>query len=235
MLYSALFFGLISSLHCVGMCGPIAMMLPVDRNNQAKKVVQIMLYHIGRLTAYSLLGLFFGLLGKGLFLAGIQQQLSIFIGIMMIVFVVIPEKVFAQYNFSTPIYKVIAKVKTSLGSQFKNKSFKSLFIIGLLNGFLPCGLVYVALFGAIAMQSETLGVAYMFLYGLGTIPMMTAVVYISNVLTVPMRNKMQKAIPFVAVFIGMLFILRGMGLGIPFISPGNISLFVQSTPNCGTH
>lgn len=235
MLYSAFFFGLISSLHCVGMCGPIAMMLPVDRNNQAKKVVQIMLYHIGRLTAYSLLGLFFGLLGKGLFLAGIQQQLSIFIGIMMIVFVVIPEKVFAQYNFSKPIYKVIAKVKTSLGSQFKNKSFKSLFIIGLLNGFLPCGLVYVALFGAIAMQSETLGVAYMFLYGLGTIPMMSAVVYISNVLSVPMRNKMQKVIPFVAVFIGMLFILRGMGLGIPFISPGNISLFVQSTPNCGTH
>lgn len=235
MLYSAFFFGLISSLHCVGMCGPIAMMLPVDRNNQAKKVVQIMLYHIGRLTAYSLLGLFFGLLGKGLFLAGIQQQLSIFIGIMMIIFVVIPEKVFAQYNFSKPIYKVIAKVKTSLGSQFKNKSFKSLFIIGLLNGFLPCGLVYVALFGAIAMQSETLGVAYMFLYGLGTIPMMSAVVYISNVLSVPMRNKMQKVIPFVAIFIGMLFILRGMGLGIPFISPGNISLFVQSTPNCGTH
>jgi sulfite exporter TauE/SafE len=235
MLYSAFFFGLISSLHCVGMCGPIAMMLPVDRNNQAKKVVQIMLYHIGRLTAYSLLGLFFGLLGKGLFLAGIQQQLSIFIGIMMIVFVVIPEKVFAQYNFSKPIYKVIAKVKTSLGSQFKNKSFKSLFIIGLLNGFLPCGLVYVALFGAIAMQSETLGVAYMFLYGLGTIPMMSAVVYISNVLSVPMRNKMQKVIPFVAIFIGMLFIIRGMGLGIPFISPGNISLFVQSTPNCGTH
>jgi sulfite exporter TauE/SafE len=235
MLYSAFFFGLISSLHCVGMCGPIAMMLPVDRNNQTKKVVQIMLYHIGRLTAYSLLGLFFGLLGKGLFLAGIQQQLSIFIGIMMIVFVVIPEKVFAQYNFSKPIYKVIAKVKTSLGSQFKNKSFKSLFIIGLLNGFLPCGLVYVALFGAIAMQSETLGVAYMFLYGLGTIPMMSAVVYISNVLSVPMRNKMQKVIPFVAIFIGMLFIIRGMGLGIPFISPGNISLFVQSTPNCGTH
>jgi len=232
MLYSAFLFGLISSFHCIGMCGPIAMMLPVDRNNQAKKVTQILTYHLGRLTAYGSIGFVFGLLGKGFFLAGIQQNLSIFIGVAMIVIVLTPEKIFAKYNFSKPAFKLISKIKTALGNQFRDKSYKSLFTIGLLNGFLPCGMVYVALFGAIAMQSESLGVLYMILFGLGTVPLMSSVVYINSYLTLPIRNKIQKIIPYVAVCIGCLFILRGLGLGIPYISPSNMSLFVQENPNC---
>jgi sulfite exporter TauE/SafE len=232
MLYSAFILGLISSLHCVGMCGPIAMMLPVDRTNEAKKVTQIITYHLGRLTAYSTIGLIFGLLGRGFFLSGMQQKTSVFIGIAMILIVLIPEKVFARYNFSKPVYRVISNIKSTLGSQFKKKSYKSLFIIGLLNGFLPCGMVYVALFGAIAMQSASFGVLYMVLYGLGTIPLMTIVVYIHSLLKLTFRNKIQKAIPYVAILIGVLFILRGLGLGIPYLSPSTMSLFVQGTPNC---
>ena len=212
MLYSAFIFGLISSLHCIGMCGPIAMMLPVDRTNPAKKTTQIITYHLGRLTAYAIIGFVFGMFGQGLFIAGIQQQLSIFIGIAMILIVLIPEKNFANYNFSKPIFKLISKVKTTLGSQFKNKSYKSLFTIGLLNGFLPCGMVYVALFGAIAMQSISFGVLYMALFGLGTVPLMSSVVYLNSFLTLPIRNKIQKIIPYV--------------------SPVNLSLFIQAHPNC---
>lgn len=214
------------------MCGPIAIMLPVDRTNQAKKVLQIITYHIGRLSAYATIGFLFGLLGKGLFLAGFQQKLSIFIGVLMIIVVLIPERMFARYNFSKPVFRLISKIKTSLGKQFKNKSYKSLFTIGLLNGFLPCGMVYVALFGAIAMQSESFGVLYMILFGLGTVPMMSSVVYLNSFLTISIRNKIQKVIPYVAVIIGVLFILRGLGLGIPYVSPSDMSLFVQSTPNC---
>ena len=232
MLYSAFILGLISSLHCIGMCGPIAMMLPIDHQNEAKKVTQIVTYHLGRLTAYATIGLVFGLLGRGFFLAGLQQNMSIFIGVLMIIVVLIPEKIFSRYNFSKPVYKVISKIKSSLGNQFKNRSYKSLFTIGLLNGFLPCGMVYVALFGAIAMQSAGLGILYMLLFGLGTMPLMTIIVYIHSLIQLPFRNKIQKAIPYVAVTIGVLFILRGLGLGIPYISPSNMSLFVQGTPNC---
>lgn len=232
MLYTAFIFGLISSFHCVGMCGPIALILPVDRTNQTKKVMQIITYHIGRLSAYAVIGLVFGLLGKGLFLAGIQQKLSIFIGVLMILVILIPQRVVARYNFSKPVFRFISKIKSTLGKQFKNKSFKSLFTIGLLNGFLPCGMVYVALFGAIAMQSESFGVLYMILFGLGTVPLMTSVIYLNSFLTIPMRNKIQKTIPYVAVIIGVLFILRGLGLGISYVSPSDLSLFVQAAPNC---
>jgi sulfite exporter TauE/SafE len=232
MLYTAFFFGLISSFHCIGMCGPIAMMLPVDRNNATKKATQVLTYHVGRLTAYGTIGIIFGLVGKGFFIAGIQQNLSIFIGVAMIAVILIPEKIFAKYNFSKPVFVLISKIKATLGSQFRNKSYKSLFTIGLLNGFLPCGMVYVALFGAIAMQDASFGVLYMVLFGLGTVPMMSSVVYINSYLTIPIRNKIQKVIPYVAVIIGVLFILRGLGLGIPYVSPSNMSLFVQENPQC---
>lgn len=232
MLFSALFFGLISSLHCIGMCGPIAMMLPVDHKNPTKKALQILTYHLGRLTAYGFLGLAFGLLGKGLFIAGFQQNISIAVGVLMIIIAIVPEKVFARYNFSKPIYKVISSIKSSLGNQFKRKTFDALFSIGFLNGLLPCGLVYAALFGAIAMQNEVLGVAYMLLYGIGTIPLMSVVVYASGFMSVPLRSKLQRIIPIITIGIGILFILRGLSLGIPFISPAEQSLLVQASPNC---
>jgi sulfite exporter TauE/SafE len=233
MLYSALIFGLASSLHCVGMCGPIAMMLPVDRKSETKRVLQTLLYHIGRLTAYASLGLLFGLLGKGLYLAGLQQQISIAMGFFMIAIVLIPEKLFAKYNFSKPVHKILSKLKSKLGQQFKHKTWDTYFTIGLLNGFLPCGLVYAALFGAIAMQSPYLGSLYMVFYGLGTVPMMSFVILLSNFITTSVRNKTQKIIlPIITCVIGFLFILRGLGLGIPYISPNNMTLFVKSIPSC---
>ena len=72
----------------------------------------------------------------------------------------------------------------------------------------------------------------MFLFGLGTIPMMSAIVYVANFITPKTRNTIQKAIPILTIAIGMLFIVRGLGLDIPYISPSNMSLFVQPEANC---
>lgn len=232
MLYSALILGLISSMHCIGMCGPIAMMLPVDHKNPTKKATQILTYHAGRLTAYGSLGLVFGIIGKGFYLAGLQQQLFIVAGIIMILIALVPEKTLSKYNFSRPAYKLISNIKTALGNQFREKSYKALFTIGLLNGLLPCGLVYAALFGAIAMQNTAYSTAYMLLYGAGTIPLMSMVVYASGMFRNPLRLQFAKIVPYAAVFIGMLFIVRGLALGIPYISPSNASLFGSTMADC---
>ena len=232
MFLSALVFGLLGSFHCVGMCGPIAFVLPVDRSNTYKKVFQITLYHIGRLLAYSIIGLVFGIIGKGLYLFGFQQQLSIVIGIAMIVVVLIPYNTFNKYNFSKPIYKIISKVKSSLGAALKKKSPDTFLTIGFLNGFLPCGLVYMAVFGAIASGNALEGSLYMAIFGLGTIPLMTTAIYFSNFLKGTLRQKIQKAIPVFVVLIGALFILRGLGLGIPYLSPAPVSDVITNTMNC---
>lgn len=220
------------SLHCVGMCGPIAFMLPVDRTNSIKKFFQIFIYHFGRLLAYGIIGLLFGLLGKGLYVFGMQQKLSIAIGILMIIIVLIPYKTFATYNFSKPVYKIISKVKNRLGQELKKKSPDTFLTIGFLNGFLPCGLVYMALFGAIAMGSAWQGSLYMMLFGLGTIPLMTSAIYFSGMLKGGLRQKVQKAIPVFVVIVGALFILRGMGLGIPYISPKPVVEVVSAEMEC---
>lgn len=232
MLYSALIFGLISSLHCIGMCGPIALMLPVDRTNSAKRVLQIMTYQLGRISAYASLGFLFGIVGRGFFIAGWQQQLSILVGVLMIIIALVPERHLASYNFSKPIFKIISKVKQQLGQQFKNKSFKSLYLIGLFNGYLPCGMVYAALFGAIAMHSISLSILYMILFGMGTIPLMVVVIHVAQFSKFQFKSQIQKMIPILIVCIGILFILRGLGLDIPYLSPSTMDLYVQSQANC---
>lgn len=232
MLLSALVLGLMGSLHCLGMCGPIAFMLPVDRDNGVKKLFQIFLYHFGRLLSYGMIGLLFGMLGKGLSIFGLQQKLSIAIGILMIAIVFVPTKFFYRYNFSKPFYRIISKIKSRLGEGLKKKSPDTFLTIGFLNGYLPCGLVYMALFGAIAMGDAAQGSLYMILFGLGTIPLMTAAIYFSGLLKGAHRRKVQKLIPVFVVCIGALFILRGLGLGIPYVSPKPVVEVVSSTIEC---
>ncbi|MFI0428116.1 sulfite exporter TauE/SafE family protein [Mariniflexile sp. HMF6888] len=232
MLISAFVLGLLGSFHCVGMCGPIAFMLPVNRTSAYKKLSQITIYHSGRLLAYSIIGLVFGLVGKSFYLFGFQQQLSIAIGILMIAFVIIPQHTLSKYNVSKPIYKLISKVKSALGSALKKKTADTFLTIGFLNGFLPCGLVYMAVFAAIASGNALNGSLYMAIFGMGTIPLMTTAIYFSHFLKGNMRQKIQKAIPVFVVLIGILFILRGLGLGIPYISPAPIGDMISNQINC---
>lgn len=232
MVLGAFLLGLISSLHCIGMCGPIALMLPINRSSNSKKITQVALYNLGRITTYTLLGVIFGLFGKGLFIAGLQQNISIILGILMIVVAVISEKSFSKINLSKPINRFFSNIKSSLGSQFKKKTNGSILLIGILNGFLPCALVYIALFGAISLQSVSLSAMFMLSYGLGTIPLMSLVVLFSGRIIQLTRGKLQKLIPVFIVLLGSLFIIRGLGLSIPFLSPSIMNLMIGADVHC---
>lgn len=232
MLITAFILGLLGSFHCVGMCGPIAFVLPVSREHTLKKFFQIFLYHFGRLTAYALIGLAFGLVGKSLYLFGLQQQLSIAVGILMIAVIIIPSKTFSKYNFSKPLYRVLGKIKSSMGAALKKKTPDTFLTIGFLNGFLPCGLVYMAVFGAIASGEFLQSSLYMIFFGLGTIPLMTTAVYFSSMLNGAIKNKISRIIPVFVVIIGMLFIIRGMGLNIPYLSPAPVTEMVSASASC---
>jgi sulfite exporter TauE/SafE len=214
------------------MCGPIAFVLPVDRNNPVKKSFQILLYHLGRLFAYACIGLIFGLIGEGINLFGAQQQLSIGIGLLMIIVILIPIKTFNKYNFSKPVYRLISKVKSALGRELKKKSPDVFLSIGFLNGFLPCGLVYMAVFGALTFGNAIEGSIYMILFGIGTIPLMTMTVYLGNFLSGKIKKHIRKSIPVFIFIMASLFILRGMGLGIPYISPMPMVENVESSIEC---
>jgi len=231
MLWSAFILGLLGSFHCVGMCGPIAFVLPLDRKRKGKRVMQIGMYHSGRLLTYSLIGLVFGLVGSGLYLFGLQQKVSVITGVLMIAAVILTASSF-KLGVTNPLYRLVGRLKNKLGSSLKGKSADTFLTIGFLNGFLPCGLVYMAVLGAIASSSLWEAALYMVLFGLGTVPLMTTAVYFGNFLTGKVRQRIRKAVPVFVVVVGLLFILRGLGLGIPYVSPKPMTPKVEAQMEC---
>lgn len=231
MMYTALLFGLFGSFHCIGMCGPIAFVLPIDRTSRFKSVLQTSLYHLGRIFSYSLIGALFGLLGKGFYLFGLQQQLSIVVGLVMILSIAVP-RLFSKMSIARPVLKFTNKIKSSLGNSLKKKENSTFFTIGFLNGLLPCGLVYMAMIASLTSTSVFEGITYMALFGLGTVPLMSAIVLLGNITSYVNRRKIQKLIPVVVVVIGMFFVLRGLGLGIPYVSPKPMVNLIDAVEVC---
>jgi len=239
MIYlSALTLGLLGSFHCVGMCGPIALAIPLKTDSWIMRILGGIIYNLGRAVTYALMGAIFGLLGQGLVMSGFQQWVSIIMGAVMIVSVLAPSLYKNRFNSEKSVFGFVGKVKISLRKLFTQGSHTSLFLIGLLNGLLPCGLVYFAIAGAIATGASPSGSLFMFVFGLGTIPMLLAVSFIGNLITLELRKKMTRILPYAIVFIGVLFILRGLSLGIPYLSPPEKAMTIpqeqaeKETPSC---
>ena len=217
MVFSGFIIGLLGSLHCVGMCGPIALALPIVGNSKAALIVSRLLYNFGRILTYTFFGFIFGLIGDRIQLFGLQQIVSIILGSLILLRLIIPQKYsFTKLHF---FQRTVGKLKQEFSKMFGKNSMKSLFVIGLLNGFLPCGFVYVGIAGAIATGDALKGAAFMSLFGLGTLPIMFAASLFSSVLSLKARLNFRKAIPVFSFIIGILFILRGLNLGIPYVSP----------------
>ena len=217
--WTAFLIGLLGSLHCVGMCGPIAFALPMKRDKLSTVVTGSILYNSGRLFTYFIIGCLFGLMGKGFALAGFQQKLSIFVGVAMILSILIPT-IYTNKMHSFPTFNLwLGKVKASLGKRLGRTSNINLWTIGILNGLLPCGLVYMGVSGSLAMATPFDGGLFMMAFGAGTLPLMLSVSILGNRLQFSFRSKVKKVIPVFVVAIGILFIIRGLNLDIPYLSP----------------
>lgn len=219
ILFSALILGLAGSFHCAGMCGPIAIALPLHGNNFFQKLFGGTLYNIGRTVTYGIFGALFGLLGQGIQLVGFQQKVSVIMGVFMIIAALFPS-IFRNKNSANKSWlNFVSRLKKAIGKLFSVRTFSSLFFIGMLNGLLPCGLVYMAVAGAIGTGEVLTGALYMILFGLGTLPMLLAISLAGNFMSLAVRNRINKLIPVLVVVVGMFFILRGLSLGIPYLSP----------------
>ena len=218
-LWTAFVLGFLGSFHCVGMCGPIALALPSTRKGKLLFLSNRLSYNIGRITTYALIGLLFGLLGKGFAIAGAQKALSVGVGISIILIALLPAAFSNQLNPAGSLGKVVSLLKQKMQIQFRRRSYKAVYTIGILNGFLPCGLVYLAAAGAVTTATPFQGSLYMAAFGTGTLPAMLALSFAGNSLPILLRNTIKKAMPMVSVAVGLLLIVRGLELGIPYMSP----------------
>lgn len=216
VLLAAFIMGGIGSMHCIGMCGPIALSLPIVSNIHASRFISTLLYNAGRVITYATLGALFGTIGMTFNLFGLQQLLSITLGILILFFIFFPKNYYARENIITI---TLTKVRRSLGGLFLKKNYRSVFSIGLLNGLLPCGLVYIAMAGAIATASVFKSSMFMMAFGLGTLPLMWALSFFGSAASIGIRTGIKKLYPVFMIIVAVLLILRGLDLNIPYLSP----------------
>jgi len=214
---SALALGLLSSLHCVGMCGPLLLSLPFCKppgqtgTNPYTPNLRPMLYHTGRILTYTLFGLLFGIAGHHIYLAGWQQMLSIMLGSLILILFLL-RRLPIKLPRINPARKVITRL-------WQSPSTPTFFLLGMANGLLPCGMVYLALAAALTRTTALEATLFMAYFGIGTLPLLAATQYLGRKMAPGLRPQLRRALPVVTVAVAILLIFRGLNLGIPFISP----------------
>lgn len=227
ILFTGLVLGLASNVHCLGMCGPIALILPLNRSNNWTILSGTLQYNLARTLVYGILGLAVGLLGMTIHLFGILQWMSILAGIALIVFAWRKQINGWFPRLSNP-FGIQKGIQTMMGRAVRSKSRFRLMAFGAINGLLPCGMVYVALLNALLAENSLTSAFAMMAFGVGTLPMMIFVPFMSNKLGTATRQKLNRSIPYVLTVVGILIAVRGMNLGIPFVSP-RIDMVKKST------
>lgn len=215
-LHLGFLIGLLGSFHCVGMCGPLAFALNGSAENKWLLVAEKLSYNFGRTISYAFLGLFIGLIGKQFWLAGIQQYISIISGVF-ILFVALTKILPMVYKNTSWNNFMLLPIQNLLIKASKRKSGH--FFTGMLNGFLPCGFVYLAMATALNTNSILQSSLFMFFFGLGTIPLMLAATLGVSFAKPAIRRQINNTLPLLMLFLGVWFIFRGLGLGIPYLSP----------------
>lgn len=220
-IYTAFLIGLMGSFHCIGMCGPIMIALPVGNKSLPRFILNRVTYHLGRVFTYTIMGLIIGLISSRLMMFQFQKVSSIVMGVIILLVVLIPFKFKNKLYGHKYVQMFYAPIKNAMSGMFKKQSVSAQFVLGLLTGLLPCGLVYAAIATALAAADIVNSTLAMIAFGVGTIPLTLLFSMTGKLLSVNIRNKIHKAIPGFAVILAVIFILRGMSLGIPFISPKN--------------
>jgi sulfite exporter TauE/SafE len=214
-LWTALMLGFAGSLHCAAMCGPLVLAMPVPPGRLRAHITGKLAYNAGRIVTYGLLGMAFGLSGQWISLAGFQRWVSILAGVAILIGMFGWPRRHATLLISRPL----GALKSALGSRLQRHGWTAQFTFGLLNGLLPCGLVYVACAAAAATASLAGGLHYMVLFGVGTVPMMLGLGLAGRALQFKLQFRLRKLIPVSMATMAVLLLLRGLDLGIPYLSP----------------
>jgi len=212
---TAFMLGFAGSLHCAGMCGPLVMALPAVGSRTTTQIFGRLAYNLGRLVTYGILGVLFGAFGQVLGLMGIQRWVSVGAGALILLGLFAwPLRGGARF-----VTVPVAGLKSALGRLLNRRTAGSHLLFGSINGLLPCGLVYVACAAAAATGGWLSGLEYMLVFGLGTVPMMFGLGLAGRFLHARLQGRVQRVIPVALGVMAVLLILRGMSLGIPYLSP----------------
>ena len=216
MFYVAFTLGLFGSLHCVGMCGPLAIAFSHSPSpTRRSKILAGLSYNLGRATTYALLGLFFGAIGTAFYLTDMQKSLSIILGVLLVVSFLFSIDLDHKISNTWLLKKTYTRVHSVLNTIMSKARNYHPYYLGIMNGLLPCGLVYLAIAGALATGNIFGGALFMFIFGLGTLPMLLVLSLGTDLLPQRWRMRFRRILPFVTLAFGLFLIYRGIYVDMP--------------------
>jgi uncharacterized protein len=201
------------------MCGPLSLALPTHHLSRLQKFISLLLYQFGRIITYATMGLLFGLAGRRIYITGYQQWFSIGMGVLVLTLALLYFVRRRSFHLLLP-GKLYGSVQSMIVRLLRSSTGSAGFLLlGMANGLLPCGMVYLALATTLSFTTVSESVGFMAMFGAGTLPAMMLVAYAGQMIRMEARMMLRKAVPFFVMTMGILLILRGLNLGIPFISP----------------
>lgn len=207
MFITALVIGFLGSLHCAGMCSPLAMAV----TNLSKPVfINRFTYNGGRIVSYGIQGVVAASVGAVFGFTGLQPLLSISLGLLLIVAGFTGMTSFHVPFLSSGIQRLTTFIKIRLGDFIKQKTKLSLIITGMLNGLLPCGLTYMALTYCLTITNPVEGFFYMLVFGLGTLPVMLGLTTVLQTLMLRFNFSFRRLTTVTMVVLGVLLISRSL-------------------------
>jgi uncharacterized protein len=214
--------GLAGSLHCVSMCGPLLLALPFDTATRMRMTGQALVYHLGRVLTYMIMGGLVGYVGQFIALAGMQKGLSVVAGGLMITMAILSWRVEWLATQLPGMNRFHNFIKRSINTLLRYNHPAATLSLGMLNGFLPCGMVYAALAGAISTSTPLEGGLFMALFGFGTLPLLLVLMLAGRSAPKSWRAAMTRWQHALFLIVGILLIIRGLHL--------DLSLFRSAVP-----
>lgn len=169
MIYTALIMGFAGSLHCMGMCSPLAMTVTRVSSNV---MTNRLLYNTGRIFTYGIVGAIIASIGFAFPISKYQNLLSLIMGLALITIGLASVSRLSIPFITTVLLKLSVMLKNAFAQFLKQKNFVSIFLLGTFNGFLPCGLTFLALTYCVILSAPMEGFVFMILFGVGTLPAM---------------------------------------------------------------
>jgi uncharacterized protein len=210
--------GLASWLHCVGMCGPL-MSIFADTNSRSKSLnTALLLHHTGRITTYMMLGLLVGAASDALRIIVVGSAVSMASGALLILFALV-HIAGGHLHVPDPLARLMRRLGGTFADATATIPAARPLVLGILNGLLPCGVSLSAVIASATIPDPLLRLVFVASFGIATVPALFGIGKLVLRLAAVWQTRLRSAMTYVMLVVGVVVLLRGLSLDVPYVSP----------------
>lgn len=205
---AAFILGMLGSVHCAGMCGPLSLLIPAGSVTADRRIAGLLLYNLARILVYTLLGFVTGWAGYLVSLSGAGAWLMLLAALLLLL-----SGVFSLFSRNLldriPVPdRWMQHLRHFFRPFFRQKNYWAYIGMGTFNALIPCGLLYTALLAAVAEAHPLQSAGFMLMFGLGTVPAMMSAQYLLQFIRQEWRTCLRRALPLASIVLALFMIYR---------------------------